>query len=477
MTETSDQPSPEDARPVDDLAKRLSRRVVGQPDALRRIIPYVQMHQTGLAPEGRPVGVFLLLGPTGTGKTRTVEALAEVLHGDPRRLVRIDCGEFQSEHEVAKLIGAPPGYVGHMESQPQITQERLGEVTTDDCDLSLILFDEIEKASPSMTVLLLGILDKALLRLGGGGTVDFQKSLIFLTSNLGARGMMDALHPSMGFRASDDGPPPDIGTQLERIGMVEVRRRFSPEFVNRIDVIVTYQPLDTEAVAKILDQQIADLQQHVHSRLGRESFDIHVTDAARAFLSDLGTSAEFGARELKRVIHRHLTQPLAAKVASGEIEAGSEVEVGRQEDGEGLAIRVVGKRAAVPASEKPTILVVDDNEQLLNWLQLVLEGSGFKVLAAGTLGEAERLATQRPDMVLLDYLLPDGDGCELGLRLRTEQPRLQVALMTGLELPPEEEAICKEKDIPVLRKPFLAAQVRSLIQARIPSEFAARAGS
>src|SRR6476659_240513 len=164
----------------------LTVRVVGQPQAMTQIVPYVQMHQAGLAPEGRPAGVFLLLGPTGTGKTRTVEALADVLHGTEKHLLRVDCGEFQMEHEVAKLIGAPPGYLGHRETPAMLTQQKLGAVTSESCNLALILFDEIEKAAPSMTRLLLGVLDKALLRLGDNTSVNFERTLIFLTSNLGA---------------------------------------------------------------------------------------------------------------------------------------------------------------------------------------------------------------------------------------------------------------------------------------------------
>jgi ATP-dependent Clp protease ATP-binding subunit ClpA len=159
------------------------------------------MFQAGLAPEGRPVGVFLLLGPTGTGKTKTVEALAEILHGSSKNLLKVDCGEFQMEHEVAKLIGAPPGYLGHRETQPMLTQQKLNAVTSEKCELSLVLFDEIEKAAPSMTRLLLGVLDKGVLRLGDNSTVNFEKSLVFLTSNLGAREMMREINPEFGFQS------------------------------------------------------------------------------------------------------------------------------------------------------------------------------------------------------------------------------------------------------------------------------------
>ena len=186
---------------IEDLTAVLSQKVVGQPAATKVIVPYIQMFQAGLAPEGRPVGVFLLLGPTGTGKTKTVEALAEVLHGSEKNVLKVDCGEFQMEHEVAKLIGAPPGYLGHRETQPMLTQQKLNAVTSEKSSLSLVLFDEIEKAAPSMTRLLLGVLDKGQLRLGDNSTVNFEKSLVFLTSNLGAREMMREINPEFGFQS------------------------------------------------------------------------------------------------------------------------------------------------------------------------------------------------------------------------------------------------------------------------------------
>src|SRR5246500_3523015 len=263
--------------PAEDLARVLSQKVVGQPDATRVIVPYIQMFQAGLATEGRPVGVFLLLGPTGTGKTKTVEALAEVLHGSEKNVLKVDCGEFQMEHEVAKLIGAPPGYLGHRETQPMLTQQKLNAVTSEKCALSLVLFDEIEKAAPSMTRLLLGVLDKGILRLGDNSVVNFEKSLVFLTSNLGAREMMREINPDFGFQSVKLGQPrTDLTGKLQNIGLVAVRKRFSPEFVNRIDCIITYQPLTPESLSAILDKQIADLQNHVNTRLGNRSFTLDV---------------------------------------------------------------------------------------------------------------------------------------------------------------------------------------------------------
>lgn len=307
---------------------------------MNALVPYIQMFQAGLAPEGRPVGVFLLLGPTGTGKTRTVEALAEVLHGSAKSMVKIDCGEFQLEHEVAKLIGAPPGYLGHRETHPLLTQTKLNAATSESSSLSIVLFDEIEKAAPSMNRLLLGVLDKATLRLGDNTSVNFERSLIFLTSNLGAREMARELVPNFGFGAM--GSAADAKKQarkLENVSMAAVRRKFSPEFINRIDSIVTYQPLDQSSLERILDQLIEDFQLHIANRLGPRGFSIDVPEESRQFLLKRGTSVAYGARELKRTIHKHLIQPIAAMVANGLIEPGSRVQASCN-DGERLDIAV-----------------------------------------------------------------------------------------------------------------------------------------
>jgi CheY-like chemotaxis protein len=474
VSATNDDPAPQDERPGPglDLVRLLSRKVVGQPAALRYIAPYLQMYEAGLGPVDRPAGIFLLMGPSGTGKTRTVEALAEILHGTAKHLLKIDCGEFQSDHEVARLIGAPPGYIGHRETKPILTADRLMNVTSSWCDLSLVLFDEIEKAAPSLTVLLLGILDKATLRLGDNTTVNFEKTLIFLTSNLGAREMMREVTPEIGFQSARPRAADEVAGRLEAIGLAAVRKRFSPEFVNRIDVVITYQPLDADALAQILDHHVEELQRHVHTRLGERSFEISVTPAARGLLLERGTSQQYGARELKRVIHRFLTQPLAAMVAEGRIQPGSRVVVDFNPGDEQLSILPATPAAAaadIPA--RPRVLVLDDNEQILHWLRRTLAAAGFDVSTAETAARArQEAAAFRPDLALLDVMLPDGDGVSVACEMLREWPQLQVVIMTGMELSAEETALCERHQFPLLRKPFLAQEVVGLLQGRLRLE-------
>jgi ATP-dependent Clp protease ATP-binding subunit ClpA len=460
-------PRKQPAGPLEDLSTVLSQKVVGQPAATRVIVPYIQMFQAGLAPEGRPVGVFLLLGPTGTGKTKTIEALADVLHGSEKNVLKVDCGEFQMEHEVAKLIGAPPGYLGHRETQPMLTQQRLNAVTSEKCNLSLVLFDEIEKAAPSMTRLLLGVLDKGLLRLGDNSTVNFEKSLVFLTSNLGAREMMREINPEFGFQSVRPAERADLTSKLQGIGLGAVRKRFSPEFVNRIDCIITYQPLTAESLSTILDQHIVDLQNHVNTRLGNRSFTLDVPFESRQFLLKKGTSAEFGARELNRTIHRFLTQPLATMVATNQINPGGLVRTEVGDDGK-LNIRAQEGDDVNPVPAHPTVLLVDDNRDLLHFLERLMADAGWTLLTAENATDAKRLMQEnRPNAALLDYMLPDGNGVELGVEFLRSVPQMLVIVMTGTILPPEEEALCEEHDFPVLRKPFLASDVMNQIRSRL----------
>lgn len=317
------------------LAQRWCARVVGQDAALQALTPYIDIHEAGLAPAGRPAGVFLLLGPTGTGKTRTVEALAEVLHGDPEKLLTIDCAEYQLEHEVAKLIGAPPGHVGHTETEPRITQQQLNNVASKQCPLALVLFDEIEKAHQSLLRLLLGVLDKGRLSLGTNESVDLRETLIFMTSNLGAQEMGELLEQrGIGFTRP---APADPGSRLDDVALAAVRRKFAPEFCNRIDKVATFRPLDAKALETILELELAALQRHIMAQLGQYAFYLHATPRAKAFLLREGTSTRYGARELKRTIHRHVTHGLAALVNAGEITPYRTVRI--EERGGALALK------------------------------------------------------------------------------------------------------------------------------------------
>ena len=460
--------APAESAPTQDFAALISEKIVGQDEAMKLIIPFVYIWQSGLAPEGRPAGIFLLLGPTGTGKTRTVEAIAEVLHGSSKNILKIDCGEFQMEHEVAKLIGSPPGYLGHRETVPMLSQAQIEAVKSENCDLSLVLFDEVEKAAPSLSRLLLAILDKATLRLGDNSTVNFEKSLVFFTSNLGAREMMREMSPDLGFTAAISRDPAELSAKLEHVGLAAVKRRFSPEFVNRIDVVITYHPLSEDALATILGHNIDELQRHVNTRLGERCFGFEVSPEARAFLLKSGTSEEYGARELKRTVHRLMTQPLATMVASGQLSPGANVRFDIAEDGESLQIIPTnGAELPVERIADPSVLIVDDNHQLLQFLRIGFEQAGWDLMTAETAEEATALfAERKPNTVLLDYLLGAEDGLKLGLSFEKQAPGTHVIIMTGGGLSEAEEAICKNHDFPVLNKPFLMSDIMQMIGYR-----------
>src|SRR4030088_1790543 len=216
-------------RQAEDLENQLRHLVVGQDEAIHQIVRVYQTHVAGLSPAGRPIGNFLFLGPTGSGKTRVVEATAESLLKNPRAVLKIDCGEFQHSHEIAKLIGSPPGYLGHRETHPLLSQEMLNQYHTDKIRFSFVLFDEIEKASDALWNLLLGILDKAVLTLGDNRRVDFSSTMVFLTSNLGAAEMTSMLTPRLGFHArSAENTARDatLSARMSSAGIAAARRKF-----------------------------------------------------------------------------------------------------------------------------------------------------------------------------------------------------------------------------------------------------------
>src|ERR1700751_185783 len=221
-----------------DFEAALRRKIVGQDPAGEKVAELYQMFLAGPNPPGRPVGNLLFLGPTGSGKTRVVEAMAEALFGDAHACIKIDCAEFQHSHEIAKLIGSPPGYLGHRETHPLLTQEALNQWFTEKVKLSILLLDEIEKASDSLWQLLLGILDKATLTLGDNRRVDLSQCIIIMTSNLGASEMMGLVEGGLGFAQKPDAIDSKLDQKINRTAVDAARRKFSPEFMNRIDKAV-----------------------------------------------------------------------------------------------------------------------------------------------------------------------------------------------------------------------------------------------
>lgn len=311
------------------LAEEMKARIIGQTDAIDAILPCLEMFTAGFAPPGRPAGVFLLVGPTGTGKTRTVEALAEVLHGDASKVLAVDCGEYQADHEIAKLIGAPPGYLGHRETHPILTPMALAGCRTDRQPLAVILFDEIEKAAPALVRLLLGIMDKGRLKTGDNVSIDFAQTLIFLTSNLGTSEIGSA---GMGFHRGEA----ISARSAESIHMGAIKRFFAPEFINRLDRILIYRRLEEDALEAILTLELGRLALTV--RTARD-LSLTIAPSAKRWLIRAGTSHAYGARELKRVILRSITQPLAGMLAGGKISTGMTVRIGVRSDESGLTIR------------------------------------------------------------------------------------------------------------------------------------------
>lgn len=312
---------------VRDFESALKKKVVGQDRAIRQLGRVYQVHLAGLGAPGRPIVNLLLLGPTGSGKTRLVEAAAEVLFGTGDALLKIDCAEFQHSHEIAKLIGSPPGYLGHRETPPMITQEALEAHYTDQVKLSLVLFDEIEKASDALWQLLLGILDKATLTLGDNRRVDFSRSLIFLTSNLGSLEMTRLMTQGLGFSPYAEEDSMELDQKIYRTASEAARRKFSPEFMNRIDRVIVFRKLTEEHLDRILSIELKRVQDRIIASSGDEQFVFKCTPAAREFLLHEGTDAKFGARHLKRAIERHLVFPLSNLIATRQVALGDLVTV------------------------------------------------------------------------------------------------------------------------------------------------------
>jgi ATP-dependent Clp protease ATP-binding subunit ClpB len=322
-----------------DFDTALRRKIVGQDAAIEKMAEIYQMFLAGLNPPGRPVGNLLFLGPTGSGKTRVVEAVAESLFGDAKALIKIDCAEFQHSHEIAKLIGSPPGYLGHRETHPLLTQEALNQWQTEKLKLSILLFDEIEKASDALWQLLLGILDKATLTLGDNRRVDLSQCLIVMTSNLGAGEMNELINGSMGFALKPDGIDSKLDQKIDRTAVDAARRKFSPEFMNRIDKIVVFRTLKPEHLEQILEIELGMVQQRILQATGNNQFVFSCTPQVKKFLLAEGTDLKYGARHLKRSIERNVVFPLANLVATGQIKLGDFIRIDLGPDGKMVFVK------------------------------------------------------------------------------------------------------------------------------------------
>jgi ATP-dependent Clp protease ATP-binding subunit ClpB len=343
--------------------EELRQRIVGQNEAVQALVDLYQVFCAGLHSAGRPVGNLLFLGPTGSGKTRTVEAAAEILFGDSRAVIKVDCAEFQHSHEISKLIGSPPGYLGHRETHPLITQEAFAASHRDGLKLSFLLFDEIEKASDALWQLLLGMLDKATLTLGDNRRVDLSQTMIFMTSNLGGEEITEMMTGRMGFAPA---VPMDTKARLdekvERTASEAAKRKFAPEFINRIDKIVVFHPLRREQLEQILEIELAGVQKRVMAAASGR-FRFRVTPAARQLLLREGTDLKYGARHLKRAIERYVVNPLARLVATDQVNTGDMLLIDRHPGDKGLSFL----RETQPAPGLPETLLAASNSSRVSY--------------------------------------------------------------------------------------------------------------
>jgi len=339
----------------EEFESAMRRRIVGQEDGVRALADLYQVFRAGMSSAGRPVGNILFLGPTGSGKTRIVEAAAEILFGNPRALIKVDCAEFQHSHEIAKLIGSPPGYLGHRETHPLITQEELAKYHKDDLKLSFLLFDEIEKASDSLWQLLLGILDKATLTLGDNRRVDLSQTMIFLTSNLGGGEITELMTGGLGFVQPSDKLDNKQGDRLdvkvERTAQGAAKKKFSPEFMNRLDKVVVFHPLRPEQLEQILEIELGMVQRRV-METSRGQFLFRVTQPARKFLLAEGTDFKYGARHLKRAIEKFVVYPIANLLATDQIHFGDMLLIDWDEEGQCIAFHREGQGAFLPTVQR-----------------------------------------------------------------------------------------------------------------------------
>lgn len=324
------------------LRQGLSSRVIGQPEAIEAVTTFHQIWLSGLSDPNRPIASFLFLGPTGTGKTRLVESLGEVLFGDRRAMLKVDCAEFSHSHEIARLIGSPPGYLGHRDTPPFLSQENLDSHQTRQYPITLLLFDEIEKANDALWMLLLGILDKGTLTLGTNEQVDLTRCLIFMTSNVGADQFDRLYDQPLGFQVGNQGAAPDREDLSESIHEA-TRRVFSPEFLNRIDRRIVFHSLGQQEYKRILELELGYVRRRVQSRVNLE---LRCTPGARRYLLQRGTNPRYGARPLRALLETEVLFPIASLISSEQLHEGDRLQVDSRRDGSGLVFRRAQKSLA-----------------------------------------------------------------------------------------------------------------------------------
>jgi ATP-dependent Clp protease ATP-binding subunit ClpB len=330
---------------VESFRAALAARVIGQHAAIDAVTEAYQIFRAGLSSPDRPLGSFLFLGPTGTGKTNLVEAMADVCFEDRRAMLKIDCAEFSHSHEVARLVGSPPGYLGHQETNPYLSSSNLLRYQTADCPFTLVLFDEIEKANDALWQLLLGVLDKARLTLGTNKEVDLSSCFIFLTSNIGSRSVSDILAPPLGFAVGTSEPDARVHQRIEDAVLWKARRTFSPEFLNRLDHKLVFHRLDARQLEQILDIELDKIEQRL-ARRGEPIRFAYSTRARERLLAE-GTDPEHGARPLKRVLERRVVFPLARLIASRQLVGGEDVAIDWREGADEMEFTLAGGRHMV----------------------------------------------------------------------------------------------------------------------------------
>lgn len=337
---------------VQEFEDMLSALIVGQDEAVSQLVSVYQTVLAGMTAPERPIANLLFLGPTGSGKTRIIEAAAEILLGSSSAMIKIDCSEFQHSHEIAKLIGSPPGYLGHRETRPVLTQEALDQFRNETVNLSFVLFDEIEKASDALWQLLLGVLDKGILTLGDNEKVDFSRTVVVMTSNLGAVEMGRLISGPIGFVAPAHGAPrvDTIHAEIHRVAVEAAKRRFSPEFMNRIDRVLVFRALAENDLQQVLDIELNQVRRRIMASQGENKFVLGCTREAKDFLMREGMDTQYGARHLKRAIEHHLVIPLSSLIASGQIASGDEVVVDCLAHSDALAFSKTVKVRTLAAS-------------------------------------------------------------------------------------------------------------------------------